>query len=124
MASLFFNLLEFLGGFMNISIVNHAFLIKAKLIYDKQKRIDPNSAVNFFVADLVGSYDWDYPFDTVYAYYEDVNRPQIMNWNVARTQIGKLFVKAIPEIEKELNVKITSFTAHRKGHLVNCYNMV
>jgi hypothetical protein len=108
---------------MDYEVINTAFLIKIKNIYNNKKRLNPNDPVTFFVAEVVGSYDWEYPFDTVYEAYHDPNRLAITNWQAARTQIGRIFAKATPWLESKLGMKVTAFMAHRKGHLINCYRL-
>jgi hypothetical protein len=108
---------------MDYDVINNAFLIKIKNIYNNKKRSNPNDPVTFFVADLVGPHDWEYPFDTVYDAYYDPNRPSVTNWQASRTQIGRIFARSLPWIESKIGMQITPFQSHRKGHLINCYRI-
>ena len=109
---------------MNMDLLYHAFLINTKKIYDRKKlENDSGVDVTLFVADLVGSYDWPYPFDSIYHHYYKAERTDGVNWNTARTQAGKIFMALIPKIETELKLKIEGFLAQRKGHPVTCYRL-
>ena len=110
---------------MNMELLYHAFLINTKKIYDQKKLENPSSAdITVFVAEIVGSYDWPYPFDSIYHHYYKAERTVGVNWNTARTQAGKIFSSLIPKIETELKMKIEAFITQRKGHPVTCYKLV
>lgn len=80
--------------------------------------------ISFFVAEIVGSYEWPYPFSKIYDYYYHPAKAESLNWNTARTQAGRLYAYFVPEIERELQVKIIAFQVDRKGHKVNCYKVI
>jgi len=103
-------------------VLFYGFVIKTQQIIE-QKRAENLPDISFFVADIVGSYDWLYPFSIIYDRYYDPDRTEYLNWNTARTQAGRLYASCIPEIEKELQVKITTALVDRKGHRVNCYKV-
>lgn len=112
------------GALMNKNIIFAAFTINTQNLYNAKKAKNPNDPVQFFVAEIVGSWDWPYPFDTVYHAYHDPSKASFVNWNTARGQIGKLYKEAIPDIETTLKIKIKSFLANRKGHKVACYEIL
>ena len=98
---------------MNAEILYHAFLIRTQQVIEEKKK--QNQTPEFFVAELVGSHDWPYPFSTIYHGYYSAARSLYVNWNTARTMAGKLYLDFVPRIERELGVKLDTFVTSREA---------
>jgi hypothetical protein len=75
---------------------------------------------DFTVSEIVGA-TWPQPYDLVYFRWYDEAQNEWRNYNVARTQLGRILKGFIPHVEKELGIAIKHRSIERKGHGVTEY---
>lgn len=75
---------------------------------------------HFTVGDIVGV-DWPPQYDIVYWHWYEQGASNWKNWNVARTQLGRILKSFVPQVNAELGIELKTRTIERHGHSVNEY---
>jgi hypothetical protein len=74
----------------------------------------------FLVGEVCGV-DWKPAYQTVYDKWCDPTATNWRNYNVARTQLGRILKTFLPRLNKEMGVEIKTRGIDRKGHGVCQY---
>lgn len=74
----------------------------------------------FLVGEVVGV-DWKPAYENVYFRWEDPQAPVYRNWNVARTQLGRLLKTFLPRLNQEMGIELKTRTTMRFGKSVCQY---
>jgi hypothetical protein len=74
----------------------------------------------FLVGEVVGV-DWKDAYQTVYDRWQDPTATNWRNWNVGRTQLGRLLKTFLPRLNQEMGVEIKTRGVDRHGHGVCQY---
>lgn len=74
----------------------------------------------FLVGEIVGV-DWKPAYSTVYWKWHDPTATDWRNWNVGRTQLGRLLKTFLPRLNQEMGIELKTRGVDRHGHGVCQY---